>query len=104
VYLFSEKNSLHGTLQAIFLKNLNIFYCVKDNKLLDINIKKRNIMTNNLLRFRNMVPERENMPKVLKSAYELVDVLSNHTEMLNARILSPKIGSLIDDQVLLNFR
>jgi hypothetical protein len=49
-------------------------------------------------RFRNMIPDRENMPKILKSAYELADVLSNHTDMMNARILSPKIGSIINDQ------
>jgi hypothetical protein len=49
-------------------------------------------------RFRNMMPDRENMPKILKSAYELADVLSNHTDMMNARILSPKIGSIINDQ------
>jgi hypothetical protein len=49
-------------------------------------------------KFRNMVPERENMPKVLKGAYSLVDALSNHTEMLNAKILSPRIGSILNDE------
>ncbi|KAI6216144.1 hypothetical protein M3Y99_01837800 [Aphelenchoides fujianensis] len=48
-------------------------------------------------RFRQLQPEPANMPRMLKDTYELVDSLNKHTEMLNAKILSPRFASLVDD-------
>ncbi|KAI6185895.1 hypothetical protein M3Y98_00073800 [Aphelenchoides besseyi] len=48
-------------------------------------------------RMRQMQPDAENMPKMLKDTYELVDSMNKHTEMLNVKVLSPRFGSLIDD-------
>ena len=48
-------------------------------------------------RFKNLIPQDKNMPKMLRQTYALVDTLSKHTEMLNAKILSPRFGAITDD-------
>uniref|UniRef100_A0A1I7S5L8 ANK_REP_REGION domain-containing protein n=1 Tax=Bursaphelenchus xylophilus TaxID=6326 RepID=A0A1I7S5L8_BURXY len=48
-------------------------------------------------RFRNIMPSTENMPKVLKAAFELVNSMEKHTDMFNAKVLSPRFLPIVDN-------
>ncbi|CAD5223179.1 unnamed protein product [Bursaphelenchus okinawaensis] len=48
-------------------------------------------------RFRNLMPTSDNMPKVLKGAFDLADTLEKHGDVLNTKILSPRFMPLINN-------